>query len=118
MHQVGSLPQTWLEWLDPVAIPEAMCSKLLESKVHENHSVLSGVCNILLPLVQSVVPVSKGAQQKLNDLLFGQGEINEYDLSLNSPHTILLKRVLFVRVALISHPALQLQNNHCIDQRI
>jgi hypothetical protein len=62
------------ERLDPVAILEAMCSQVLESKVHEHYHVRVGVCNILLQRVQSVVPISKGVQQRLNGMLFGRGE--------------------------------------------
>lgn len=58
--------------LDPVSVLEAMCSKVLESKVHEEHSVRVGVCNILLQRVQSVVPISRGVQQRLNRVLFGE----------------------------------------------
>jgi hypothetical protein len=57
--------------LDPVAVLEAMCGQVLQSKVHAEHSVRVGVCNILLQRVQSVVPISKGVQQRLNALLFG-----------------------------------------------
>jgi hypothetical protein len=59
------------ERLDTVSVLEAMCSKVLESKVHEDHSVRVGVCNILLQRVQSVVPISRAVQQRLNGLLFG-----------------------------------------------
>jgi hypothetical protein len=59
------------ERLDPVSVLEAMCSKVLESKVHGEHSVRMGVCNILLQRVQSVVPISRGVQQRLNVVLFG-----------------------------------------------
>ena len=59
------------ERLDTVSVLEAMCSKILESKVHAEHSVRVGVCNILLQRVQSIVPISKGAQQRLNGVLFG-----------------------------------------------
>ena len=57
--------------LDPVEVLEAMCSKVLQSKIHPEHSVRVGVCNILLQRVQSVVPISKGVQQRLNAVLFG-----------------------------------------------
>jgi len=57
--------------LDPVSVLEAMCSKVLESKVHEEQSVRVGVCNILLQRVQSVVPISRCVQQRLNQVLFG-----------------------------------------------
>ena len=59
------------ERLDPVAVLEAVCAKILESRVHEEHAVRVGVCNIILQRVQSVVPISRGAQQRLNALLFG-----------------------------------------------
>lgn len=59
------------ERLDTVSVLEAMCSKILESKVHEDHSVRVGVCNIILQRVQSVVPISRGVQQRLNGVLFG-----------------------------------------------
>ena len=61
-----------LERLDAVSVLEAMCSKVLESKVHEEHSVRVGVCNILLQRVQSVVPISRGVQQRLNAVLFAK----------------------------------------------
>lgn len=61
-----------VERLDTVLVLEAMCSKVLESKVHEEHSVKIGVCNILLQRVQSVVPISRGVQQQLNGVLFGE----------------------------------------------
>jgi hypothetical protein len=60
------------ERLDAVSVLEAMCSKILESRVHEEHSVKVGVCNIILQRVQSVVPISRGVQQRLNGLLFGE----------------------------------------------
>ena len=60
------------ERLDTVSVLEAMCSKILESKVHTEHSVRVGVCNILLQRVQSIVPISRGAQQRLNGVLFGE----------------------------------------------
>lgn len=60
------------ERLDTVSVLEAMCSKVLESKVHEEHSVKIGVCNILLQRVQSVVPISRGMQQRLNTVLFAE----------------------------------------------
>lgn len=59
------------ERLDTVSVLEVMCSKVLESKVHEEHSVRVGVCNIILQRVQSVVPISRGMQQRLNSMLFG-----------------------------------------------
>lgn len=59
------------ERLDTVSVLEAMCSKIIESKIHEEHSVRIGVCNIILQRVQSVIPISRGAQQRLNSMLFG-----------------------------------------------
>lgn len=59
------------ERLDTVSVLEAMCAKILESRVHEEHSVRVGVCNIILQRVQSVVPISRGVQQRLNSVLFG-----------------------------------------------
>jgi hypothetical protein len=59
------------ERLDAVSVLEAMCSKILESKIHDEHSVRIGVCNIILQRVQSVMPISRGVQQRLNSLLFG-----------------------------------------------
>ena len=58
------------ERLDTVAVLEAMCSKVLESKVHEDKGVRVGICNILLQRIQSVVPISRGLQQRLNAMLF------------------------------------------------
>jgi hypothetical protein len=58
------------ERLDTVSVLEAMCAKVLESRVHEEHSVRVGVCNIILQRVQSVVPISRGMQQRLNSILF------------------------------------------------
>ena len=58
------------EKLDAVEVLQAMCCKVLESKIHPQHSVRVGVCNILLQRVQSVVPISKGVQQRLNAVLF------------------------------------------------
>jgi hypothetical protein len=57
--------------LDPIEVLEAMCCQVLQSKIHAEHSVRVGVCNILLQRVQSVVPISKGVQQRLNAVLFG-----------------------------------------------
>ena len=59
-----------LEKIDAVSVLEAMCSKILESGVHGEHSVRVGVCNILLQRVQSVVPITRGVQQRLNSMLF------------------------------------------------
>jgi len=60
------------EKLDTVAVLEAMCSKVLESRVHEEQGVRVGICNILLQPIQSVVPISRGLQQRLNTTLFAQ----------------------------------------------
>ena len=57
--------------LDPVPVLRALCDSVLASKIHEEQRVRVGVCNILLQRVQSVVPISRGAQQELNALLFG-----------------------------------------------
>ena len=59
------------ERIDTVAVLEAMCARVLESRVHEEHSVRVGVCNILLQRIQSVIPISRGVQQRLNTMLFG-----------------------------------------------
>lgn len=58
------------EKLDPVAVLKAMCCKILESNVHADRNVKIGICNILLQRVQSMTPISKGAQQRLNATLF------------------------------------------------
>lgn len=60
-----------VERLDPVDVLQAMCCKVLESNIHPEHSMKVGVCNILLQRVQSVVPLTKGVQQRLNAVLFG-----------------------------------------------
>lgn len=59
------------EHLETVSILAAMCRSVLASRVHEEHRVRVGVCNILLQRVQSSVVISKAAQQELNSLLFG-----------------------------------------------
>ena len=59
------------EHLDTVSVLGAMCRSVLASRVHEDHRVRVGVCNILLQRVQSSVVISKAAQQELNALLFG-----------------------------------------------
>lgn len=59
------------ERLDQVKVLEGVCSRILASNVHAEHRVRVGVCNIILQRVQSVVPISRGVQQKLNTLLFG-----------------------------------------------
>jgi hypothetical protein len=59
------------ERLDTISVLETMCTKILESKVHSEHSVRVGVCNIILQRVQSVVPISRVVQQRLNSSLFG-----------------------------------------------
>ena len=50
----------------------AMCQGVLATLIHEDHKVSVGICNILLQRVQSAVPISRGAQQELNSLLFGK----------------------------------------------
>jgi hypothetical protein len=60
------------ERLDHVKVLECVCTRILASSVHEEHRVRVGVCNIILQRVQSVVPISKGVQQKLNEALFSQ----------------------------------------------
>ena len=59
------------ERLDQVKVLEGVCTRILASNVHAEHRVRIGVCNIILQRVQSVVPISRGVQQKLNTLLFG-----------------------------------------------
>lgn len=59
------------ERLDQVKVLEGACSRILASNVHAEHRVRVGVCNIILQRVQSVVPISRGVQQKLNTVLFG-----------------------------------------------
>ena len=58
------------ERLDPVPVLLAMCQGVLATLIHEDHKVSVGICNILLQRVQSAVPISRGAQQELNSLLF------------------------------------------------
>ena len=60
--------------LDPVTILEAMCCKILDSKVHKDRNIKLGVCNILLQRVQSMTPISKGSQQRLNTTIFSRPE--------------------------------------------
>ena len=60
------------ERLDPVPVLLAMCQGVLATRIHEDHKVRVGICNILLQRVQSAVPISRGAQQELNSLLFGK----------------------------------------------
>jgi hypothetical protein len=62
-----------VERLGAVEVLEALCSRILASKVHSDHRVRIGVCNIILQRVQSVVPLSKNVQQRLNSTLFGAG---------------------------------------------
>lgn len=59
------------ERLDPIPVLRALCTSVLASRIHEEHRVRVGVCNILLQRVQSVVPISRGTQQELNSLIFG-----------------------------------------------
>ena len=58
------------ERLDPLSVLSALCSRILDSKVHSEQSVRVGVCNIILQRVQSVVPISRQVQQQLNAILF------------------------------------------------
>jgi len=60
-----------VEKLDQVRVLEGMCHRILASGIHAEHRVRVGVCNIILQRVQSVVPISRGMQQKLNSTLFG-----------------------------------------------
>ena len=62
------------ERLDHVKVLEGVCSRILASGIHSEHRVRVGVCNIILQRVQSVVPLSRGVQQKLNAVLFGPAE--------------------------------------------
>lgn len=56
--------------IDHVAVLEAMCIKILDSNVHKDRNIKLGICNILLQRVQSMTPISRGAQQRLNATLF------------------------------------------------
>jgi hypothetical protein len=51
----------------------ALCERILASKIHPEHRVRVGVCNIILQRVQGVVPLSRNVQQSLNTVLFGAG---------------------------------------------
>jgi hypothetical protein len=57
--------------LDHVSVLRGACNRILASNVHAEHRVRVGVCNIILQRVQSVVPISRCVQQKLNAALFG-----------------------------------------------
>jgi hypothetical protein len=57
--------------LDHLRVLEGVCARILASKIHEEHRVRVGVCNIILQRVQSVVPISRGVQKRLNAVLFG-----------------------------------------------
>lgn len=59
------------ERLDHLKVLDGVCSRILASRVHEEHRVRVGVCNIILQRVQSIVPISRGVQQRLNSVLFG-----------------------------------------------
>jgi hypothetical protein len=61
------------ERLGPVDVLGALCARILASKVHPEHRVRVGVCNIILQRVQGVVPLSRNVQQSLNAVLFGAG---------------------------------------------
>jgi hypothetical protein len=58
------------ERLDQVKVLEGICNRILASNVHAEYRVRVGVCNIILQRIQSVVPISRGVQQKLNAALF------------------------------------------------
>lgn len=60
-----------VEKLDPVSVLEALCTRILASKVHSDHKARVGVCNIIMQRIQSVVPISRNVQQQLNAVLFG-----------------------------------------------
>ena len=60
--------------LSPVDVLSALCARILASKIHQEHRVRVGVCNIILQRVQGVVPLSRGVQQALNLVLFGAGQ--------------------------------------------
>ena len=62
-----------VERLGAVEVLEALCSRILASKIHADSRVRIGICNIILQRVQSVVPLSKNVQQRLNSTLFGAG---------------------------------------------
>jgi hypothetical protein len=55
--------------LEPVPVLTALCNSVLSSKIHDEHKVRLGICNILLQRVQSVVPISRSVQQDLNATL-------------------------------------------------
>jgi hypothetical protein len=61
------------ERLGAVEVLQALCSRILASRIHPEHKVRVGVCNIILQRVQSVVPISRNVQQALNAVLFGPG---------------------------------------------
>ncbi len=61
------------ERLSPVEALSALCERILASKIHPEHRVRVGVCNIILQRVQGVVPLSRNVQQSLNTVLFGAG---------------------------------------------
>ena len=60
--------------IDHVPVLESMCLKILDSNVHKDRNIRLGICNILLQRVQSIVPISRGAQQRLNATLFPNAE--------------------------------------------
>jgi hypothetical protein len=66
-----------LERLDHLGVLEGVCSRIIASNVHEEHRVRVGVCNIILQRVQSVVPISRHVQQRLNAVLFGPSLVRE-----------------------------------------
>ena len=61
------------ERLGAVEVLQALCARILASKIHPEHRVRVGVCNIILQRVQSVVPISRNVQLALNATLFGAG---------------------------------------------
>jgi hypothetical protein len=63
--------------VDTLGVLEALCSRILSSRVHADSRVRVGVCNIILQRVQSVVPISRNIQQQLNQALFRQGSCEE-----------------------------------------
>jgi hypothetical protein len=68
-----------MDRLDHLCVLEGVCSRILASNIHEEHRVRVGVCNIILQRVQSVVPISRQVQQKLNTVLFGLSSMKEGD---------------------------------------
>ena len=67
------------ERLEHLCVLEGVCSRILASNIHEEHRVRVGVCNIILQRVQSVLPISRHIQQKLNAVLFGLSPLKDGD---------------------------------------